>query len=242
MPLYQDDEIAVYFGDSYDQLFMTETQYNLFQKSPVLLKLEQFKQLRNSLAMKHLMFARQVHGTSGFLIDVQTINSVKPFSIFGDYLITNALGIGIGILTADCLPIVLYDKKHRAIATIHAGWRGSVAGIAAQALEHLNKAFGTMSTDVRVLFGPSAGPCCYNVGPEVLEAVKPYQKQVLEARNNQVYFDLVRYNQLLLESAGVPPSAFCADYAQCTICNDQFWSYRRQQKDAGRQMTVICLK
>ena len=48
MPLYQDDEIAVYFGDSYDQLFMTETQYNLFQKSPVLLKLEQFKQLRNS--------------------------------------------------------------------------------------------------------------------------------------------------------------------------------------------------
>ena len=242
MPLYQDNIITIYFGDSSDQLFMNDNTYDNFQKTSELLAIAPFSCLRDTMHIEHFMFPRQVHGTSGFVVDATSISAIKPFSIQGDYIITNRPGIGIGVLTADCLPILLHDTVNQSIAIIHAGWRGSVAGIAIKALEHMSAAFGTAPTNVRVFFGPAAGQCCYSVGQELIEAIKPDQEQVLAARNNQVYFDLAGYNQLLLQKAGVPTSALYMDYAQCTICHDQFYSYRRQNKLAGRQMTVACIK
>lgn len=239
MSTYIDKEIAIYFGDSSDQLFMSDSAYDSFKSAPELLDIKPFSRLRTIMDIEHIIFPKQVHGTSGFLVDAQTISTIKPFFIESDYLITNMPSVGLGVLTADCLPILLHDTVKQAVAAIHAGWRGSVAGIAAKALEHMKRAFDTKPTDVRVFFGSFACQCCYSVGPEIIQAVKPYQDQVLETRNNQIFFDLAGYNRLLLETAGVPSSAFCTKHAQCTICHDQFWSYRRQQKAAGRQMTVI---
>jgi len=241
MPILNNNDISIYFGDSSDQLFMSDKTYDTFQNAPELLNIEPFSPLRSMLGVERILFPRQVHGRSGILVDAQTLLTTKPFSIQADYLITNLPGIGIGVLTADCLPILLHDTANQAIAVIHAGWRGSVAGIATKALNHMHSAFATSPANVHVFFGPSAGQCCYSVGPELIEAVKPYPDQVLTSRSNQTFFDLAGYNRFLLENAGVLPSAFCNDYVQCTICHDQFWSYRRQNKLAGRQMTVISL-
>jgi YfiH family protein len=241
MQLYNAKGVSIYFGDSSDQLFMNDDTYNTFQHTPSLLKLEPFSHLAATMPMAAIQFPRQVHGAEGFIVGTQTNTAVKPFSIQSDYIITNSPNIGIGILTADCLPILFYDPQHEAVAAVHAGWRGSVAGIAIKALKHMVHAFSTDPSHMRVFFGPAAGQCCYSVGNELIQAVNPYAKQVLQTRNNTNYFDLPGYNRLLLEHAGVPPTAFCNEFAQCTICNKQFWSYRRQQQNAGRQMTVICL-
>lgn len=242
MHFYSDNNISIYFGDNSDQLFMSESMYENFKQESTLLTLKQFAQLNKVMSIEKIMFPRQVHGTSGFLVDANTLSTSKPFSTHGDYVITSRPGIGIGVLTADCLPILFYDKAHQAIAAIHAGWRGSVAGIATKVVNHMHTAFGTEPTDLQVFFGPAAGACCYSVGPEVINAVKPYQEQVLKEQNSEIFFDLIKYNQLVLQTTGVSPTAFCTEHAGCTICNNQYCSYRRQKETSCRHVTVISIK
>ena len=80
------------------------------------------------------MFPRQVHGISGFIVNKQSLTAIKPLLLKVTMLSRIRLGIGIGILTADCLPILMHDTRNKVIAAIHAGWRGSVAGIALKLL------------------------------------------------------------------------------------------------------------
>jgi YfiH family protein len=242
MALYQDSDISIYFGDCSDNLFISEQAYIEFQNTQNILTLEPFSKLQQSMNMHALCFPHQVHCTTGYAIDKYNLTTIKPFSLQGDYLITNLPGVGLGILTADCLPVLLYDPEHKAIAAIHAGWRGSVAGIVLSALDHMAKVFSTKPNNVRAFFGPAAGKCCYKVGTDLIQAIKKNPDEVLSMHNNEYFFDLPGYNRLLLEQAGLQPTACSNTFAQCTICNHQYWSYRRQQKKAGRQMTIICLK
>lgn len=242
MPIYQDSELSIYFGDCSDNLFMSEQSFFDFQNASNILALEPFSKLQQSMNIQHLCFPRQIHCTTGHLIDENNFATYQAFSLQGDYLITKLPCVGLGILTADCLPVLLHDAEHQAIAAIHAGWRGSVAGIVVTALEHMSKAFGTEPTHVRAYFGPAAGKCCYSVGPDLIKSITENHDRVITVRNAEHYFDLQTYNRLLLEQAGVKSESCCDAFDNCTICNHQYWSYRRQQKDAGRQMTVICLK
>jgi YfiH family protein len=241
MPTYDDSAISIYFGDCSDNIFMSEQSYSDFQNMPNLLAIKPFEQLQQNLSLQGLCFPGQIHSTAGHVIDEHNLSTSKPFSLQGDYLLTNVAGVGLGILTADCLPVLLHDPVHKAIAAIHAGWRGTVAGIVVKALEHMTNVFGTEQKAVRAFFGPSAKQCCYKVGPDLIQAITPHNTPALTVRNNEYYFDLPAYNKMLLEHAGISPSSCYDTFAQCTICNHQYWSYRRQQKEAGRQMTVICL-
>lgn len=242
MFVYNNKSICIYFGDDSDKLFLDNQTYATLEAEPQLLEIYPFSQLHCIKQINNVYFPRQTHGTSGFAIDNKTINTIRSFSLQGDYTITNTPGIGLGVLTADCLPVLLHDKKNQAIAAIHAGWRGTVANIVIKAIDHMALAFGTIPADVSVFFGPAAGQCCYSVGQEVVEAVAPYRDLVLRKRDDEFFFDLQEYNRILLQNAHVPKASFHNRFAQCTICNKQFCSYRRQQQAAGRQMTVICLK
>ena len=88
----------------------------------------------------------------------------------GDALITRARGLLLAIQTADCIPILLADPKHRAVAAVHAGWRGTLKRIAAKTLGRMRMLFGTRPGDVMAVLGPAIGRCCYEVGPEVVQA------------------------------------------------------------------------
>lgn len=242
MALYSDEHIIIYFGDSSDQLGVSSTVYDQYHTQKQLIAIKPFNSLQAELEINHLVFPRQVHGKQGIVIDNSTLHAINPFEVDGDYIVTNIPHIGLGILTADCLPIILYDTQNHVITAIHAGWRSSVQKIVVHALQRMHNLYETKPINVRVFFGPCARACCYSVGPDMIQAVAPHQDQVFRIENNQRYLDLIEYNKLLLESEGVPSDSFCSDYAQCTICDSAFWSYRRQHNRAGRQMTVVALK
>ena len=155
-----------------------------------------------------------------------------------DALATSQTGLALGISVADCLPIVLYDGAQRAVALVHAGWRGTAEGIAEHAVRVMAREFRTNAADLTVYLGPSAGVCCYEVGPEVAER---FPAAFLTRRPNGQYLDLKGANLRQLLGVGVERKNIEVS-THCTICEpDLFHSYRRDRDRSGRMMAVVCL-
>jgi polyphenol oxidase len=149
----------------------------------------------------------------------------------GDALITREPRRYIGIRTADCVPLLIADRKRRAIAAVHAGWRGSAANIARAAVDRLSAEFGSNTEDLLVAIGPSIGRCCFEVGLEVAA-------QFGEAAR---HIDLVEVNRRQLIEAGVADRNIdiCG---LCTVCTpNEFHSWRRDREAAGRMVTAIAI-
>lgn len=143
----------------------------------------------------------------------------------GDALLEDTPGAVIAVKTADCIPILLVDERHRAVAAVHAGWRGTAAGIADQALKRMAARFGTAPADVHAAIGPGIGACCYEVGPEVSAQFG------IEGR---AHLDLPGINRRRLEEIGIPASRIYVSNL-CTMCRgDEFHSFRRDKEAAGR--------
>jgi len=187
--------------------------------------------LRQDLGLDHLIFQHQVHGTEGLIIDGKTQLSQPTdcFSQDGDFLITNQKNVGIGVLTADCLPIIFYAAEQQVIAVAHAGWRGSISGIGPKVVALLHSHFNVNPASIQVSFGPSAKPCCYQVSEDFLENFKngPLVEDVFVRNSSKLFFDNPTYNALLLQQSGINPQFIDLSHNQCTICNHQFHSYRR---------------
>jgi YfiH family protein len=163
-----------------------------------------------------------------------------------DALATDLPGVLLGVKTADCVPVLIGDSRTGACAAIHAGWRGTLAGIVRHALACLHQEFGTKPEDVRAAIGPAALGCCYEVGAEVIEAFRA------EFTNADALFkptgegralvDLHRANLEQLTESGVAPERIHA-LPLCTICRpEDFFSYRRDRKlhgRTGRLLSVI---
>jgi purine-nucleoside/S-methyl-5'-thioadenosine phosphorylase / adenosine deaminase len=185
----------------------------------------------------------------------------------GDASITNRPGLLLAIQTADCVPILLVDPKKRAIAVTHAGWRGTLARIAAKTIGKMQMHFGTNPRDLLAAIGPSIGPCCYEVGTEVAtqflsqfadapsyfdefrtgDEPNPIQWLNMMPPGHQpppkgVLLDLRKANRSQLLSAGLrPQNIHTIDL--CTACHPNLlFSYRKQGPQSGRLMSVIALK
>lgn len=143
----------------------------------------------------------------------------------GDALLEDRPGAVIAIKTADCIPILLVDERRRAVAAVHAGWRGTVARIAAGAVEGMGRRFGADPRDLHAAIGPGIGKCCYEVGPEVAAQF---------GERGRVHIDLAAANRAVLVEAGVTPERIYASNL-CTMCRaDEFHSFRRDGEAAGR--------
>lgn len=157
----------------------------------------------------------------------------------GDALVTDQPGLAIGVRTADCVPILLLDAERRAIAAVHAGWRGSAAGIVRCAIERMGQEFQTSPADIYAAIGPCIRACCYEVGLDVAQqfaAIFPEQK--LDATTAQK-LDLSEANRRQMQAAGVKPERIF-DSCLCTTCEPaQFFSYRRERENPGRMLAVI---
>lgn len=239
MLLHSSPLFNIYFGGQRDNIFppITATQ-PLLEQSP-------FMHLKKSMHLEQLIFLHQTHSSHGLTItSAEQAEHIAPFSIEGDYLITCVPQVGLGVLTADCLPLILYDHFHHVIALVHAGWRGAIDGIALKVLERMQAGFQTKAEHVRIFFGPCAKVCCYQVTEDFLPHLDQYSfnNQVVHRHGKEFYFDLALFNRLLLEDAGVKKDAFQVQYNLCTIEDQAFFSHRRQAKSAGRQMTVVALK
>lgn len=238
MILHKTPLFLIYFGDAKDEL--RPGAYLPDATKPILAQ-EPFAKLRKLMRLQELHFLHQVHGVAG--VAVAAANTPPPFGVDGDYLITDRQKVGLGVMTADCLPIIVHDRVHNVVGIAHAGWRGAVADIARVMLERMQQEYQTDLDEVRIFFGPSAKACCYTVGAEFsknLEAVPDFES-VLHEREDGIYFDLPAFNRLQLERLGIKKEAINTDYNICTICHEKYCSYRRQKEIACRQMTVVCL-
>lgn len=242
MLLHSDAFISIIFGDAQEK-FVPACYRNY---SPLdLLGQQQFADLKHTAQMQSLLFLHQVHGNSGMVVDAENqLTTIKNFSIPGDFLCTNLSAVGIGVVTADCLPIILYDTKHHALSAIHAGWRGSVQGIVPQAIEAMKNSFGTHAKDLRVFFGPSAQVCCYEVKEDIIPIISAtgYAEEVICKRNESYFLDVIRLNTHELFKQGIKKSAINYTHSLCTMCTNSFCSYRKQPETEFRQMTVVALK
>jgi YfiH family protein len=151
----------------------------------------------------------------------------------GDALLENTPGSVVAVKTADCIPVLLVDERHRAVAAVHAGWRGAAAGIAAHALAAMAERFGTRPADVQAAIGPGIGKCCYEVGPEVA---------VHFGEQGRAHVDLSAANRSQLVEAGVAPNRIYAANL-CTMCHPgEFHSFRRDRAIAGRLYSFVGLR
>ncbi len=151
----------------------------------------------------------------------------------GDALLENAPGSVVAVKTADCIPILLADERRRAVAAVHAGWRGTAAGIAGRAVEAMRARFGTQARDLHAAIGPGIGKCCYEVGPEVAAQF---------GEQGRAHLDLAAVNRRQLAGAGVPPEKiYMADL--CTMCHAaEFHSFRRDKEAAGRLYSFVGIR
>jgi len=188
-----------------------------------------------------------------------------------DALATHTQGLLLGVQTADCVPILLADTRHRTVAAIHAGWRGTLARIAVKTLGRMRMEFGTQPRDVVAAIGPAIGRCCYEVGPEVAQAFATqfpaaadwFDGPFEQLANGEeplwlpwltmmppghvpppprVQLDLRACNRWQLIDAGVRETQIDVSDL-CTACRtDLLFSYRREGAKTGRTMAAIGIR
>lgn len=196
-----------------------------------------------------VILGRQVHG---FRVAVIDRPDIPADSLDGyDALVTALPGVGIGVRTADCVPILLYNPRQRVVAAIHSGWKGTVQGISQKVLFEMKQKFGCRPEEIRAAIGPAIGPDSFQVGEEVVQFFKeknfplddiwrfrPGRSGVPMADGH--HLDLFKANRWLLEEAGVPASGISV----CGIdsyTDPDFFSARREGFDCGRTITCIRL-
>lgn len=200
---------------------------NIYRARP----LEQFAWLQHGFGTRHspdltrhpaLATVHQIHsniciaahGRTGVLGD-------------GDALIDNTPGHLVAVKTADCIPILLVDEKHRAVAAVHAGWRGTALYIVQHAVQAMREEFTTRPAHLHAAIGPGIGACCYEVGAEVATHF---------AQAGPCHIDLADINRRELMEAGVSEAQIYTARL-CTRCGEEFHSFRRDKQQAGRMLS-----
>lgn len=186
----------------------------------------------------------QVHGDGICQVDEPGEKgwSKRDESVRADALLTDRPGVVLTILTADCVPILLYDPVRRVVGAVHAGWKGSRLGIVVRTVERMREAYGSRAEDILAAVGPAIGGCCYEVGPEVAAGFREYAEAVTAGEGENPHLDLKRVNRLQLMEAGVAPEHIEVSPV-CTSCeSERFFSYRKEGGCDGRFMSCIMIE
>lgn len=195
-----------------------------------------------------LVFTNQVHGDIVRTVTAadarEGLNAVVEYE--ADGLMTDVPGVALTVFSADCLPILLYDPVRRAVAAVHAGWRGTASGVVTRAVEKMRDCYGTDPADLLAAIGPGISKCCFethedvpNAMTEAMGACALHSIEVLPTGKFRV--DLKGLNAERLENAGVLPEHIAVSQ-DCTAClPERYWSHRVTQGQRGSQAAVIAL-
>jgi len=183
-----------------------------------------------------LQIMRHVHGT-----DVWTVGEPVSDDATFDGLVCDRVGPVLAAFAADCIPILFAEPDARICGAAHAGWRGTVAGVARNVIARM-ASLGARPERIRVALGPSIGPCCFEVGPEVVAAFTDALGDLpgmVVAGPRKDHIDLRVATRAVVERAGVAPD-HVDDRPPCTQCEaERFFSYRRDGKEGGMHMAFI---
>jgi YfiH family protein len=209
-----------------------------------------------------LITLRQIHSDL-----IHVVRSRKPERMAGDGLVTDLRGVALGILTADCFPVLLVDTKKKAVGAFHAGWRGTVKRIVEKGVGIMRLEFGSRPEDIHAAIGPGIQNCSFEVGEEVEEAFHTQFAYAAELFHRvqesdavrerypmlfmnqrapghgdpciKLHLDLREANHRQLLAAGVPEANITA-LKDCTVCQPRkFFSHRAERGKTGRQMALI---
>ena len=188
-----------------------------------------------------LFTLHQVHGA--VVHDLAPDDATPPAERKGDAIVAAPGARPIGVFTADCTPILLADPVTGVVAAVHAGWRGTVAGVAAAAVATMRERHGVNPQDLRAAIGPTIGPCCFEVGDEVVAALReapwPGTAEAVVPRAPRAHADLFTANVAQLLACGLAPGHVFASRL-CTACDaGLFYSWRRDGGTTGRLQAAI---
>ena len=178
---------------------------------------------------------RQVHGSRVVIARAST-----PPDEEADAIVSLGPGVAACVAVADCVPILIGDPRSGAVAAVHAGWRGTLARVAARAVEALAREAGAAPGDLLAAIGPAIGPCCYDVSPDLAQYFRDdLGARVADVRTGGCRVDLWLANELVLRQSGV-----CRErievLGRCTACEPgAFFSHRRDRGRTGRQVGFI---
>ncbi len=198
---------------------------------------------------------RQVHGTNILEPDPAHAGFPEPGSVRGrvgeaDGLATRERGLPLVVFCADCAPVYLYDPRRGAVALLHSGWRGTLAGMPTRGVEFLVRRYGSSPEDILAAVGPCIGPCCYLVGGDVEAAARAAlghaADRVLARRDGSLHLDLGGAIVHLLRQAGVSASRIFPA-GMCTFCysdREGYWfhSYRRDGVKTRQMAAILALR
>lgn len=191
------------------------------------------------LTPEQTQMVKQVHGDT-----VLTVDELRPGTELpeADAMITNRPGVGLATIHADCVPVVLVDPVRRVIAAVHAGWKGTLAGIVRKTVARMEAEYGCVPEECWAAIGPAIGSCCYRVPPEriALFAAK-WPEFDFGVSQQDSTLDLALLNQKFLENCGLRPERI--DNARlCTACRPtDFYSFRRERA-TGRMLSLVVMK
>lgn len=162
-----------------------------------------------------------------------------------DALITDQPDVALVVTAADCVPVFLYDPVRRSVGIAHAGWRGTVGGIAGKTVQAMVRTYGCNPAEMLAVVGPSIGPCCYEVGDQVADPLRAQYGEAAESllkpgsAPGKYLLDLWEANRFDLSRAGLTSAAVSGE---CSACGtDRYFSHRAEAGGAGRGAALIAL-
>lgn len=211
---------------------------------------EAFSTMRDAQLPYHVICGHQVHDIRVAVVDRPdlTREDLEGYDAF----ITNLKGCAIGVRTADCIPVLLYDPQQEAVAAVHSGWKGTVRRISLHTIQAMTAAFGTDASDLIAVIGPGISRRSFQVGEEVVEMFRgngfpmdeiwQYDGEpVSGSMRGGHHIDLIQANRWLLETAGVRPE----NIQSCGICtyeDERFYSARREGAKCGRIINSVVIR
>lgn len=204
-----------------------------------------FATIAQQYACTMIATLEQIHADFGVQLDKRDIlPGVWYREDRGDFFITNQQHVGLCVLTADCLPVIVYDPVHHAAGIAHAGWKGSAQQIVTKMMQAMYKAYRTQAQDCKVYLGPSARACCYEVQVDFTNyfADVAHNSMIFQKRDDILYFDNAAYNKHVLVKSGIKSQNLYTKELICTICSVDYCSYRKEKDKARRQVSMIILR
>lgn len=197
-------------------------------------------QIASLVGADAIVALQQTHSNFGMIIN-QPLEQDQLYAGSGDFMITQTVGLALAIFTADCIPLVIYSPLHKAVALVHIGWRGAVGEIVQKVLD---QAFFKNNRDtIKVFFGPAALDCCYKVQKDFLDQFDNQSKiECFIFKNEKIFYNNSRFVSLILKNLGILELNIYTNYNICTICSEQYCSYRQDKEKAKRNVTVALLQ
>lgn len=209
-------------------------------------EVEAFSTFRDSVLPYFVVTGHQVHGTSIAVVKdpATTREELEGF----DALITDVPGCAIGVRTADCIPVLLYDPVHKVVAAVHSGWRGTLNRISQKVIFKMKDVWGTDPSSLKAVIGPGICRKCFQVGEEVvnyfkgnginIDPIYTWDGPKGENMKGGHHLDLIEENRIMLLEAGVPEDNIQLS-GICTYEDTRFFSARREGVECGRIINSI---